>query len=703
VKLFAGTQVIEDGFDAAFIRVNPGEFKERFPPASLEAETVDPASFRRAEAIFKDDLGKTFSLDLGDMSREPWSLSPGAGDFLAEVRTKRFRTLTYAKSTGDPEDISLFDRRRRRNISVYPSRANVAARGRFFDEDALVPYDITDYDIDVRFDPDRDTMDGTTRLRLMATHSSMNALTLKLAESLTVRTVFSPELGRLLFLRVRGQNAIVINLPASVPPGLPLTLLVEYDGPITAAQFEHEALDVRADQEFTQDVTSLPLEQSRLYTNRSFWYPQAGVTDYASAVMRITVPDGYAVLASGEPAPESPVAVAPPPGQRAGSRRYTFTASQPARYLSCIVARFSRVDTRTVPLADMLTEPGADGSRRFIRGARPGVFYDSVRLSVDATQRLRSKGKRTGDTAADILRFYTGLVGDVPYPSLSLGLVEKELPGGHSPAYMNVINQPLPQATYSWGNDPAAFPNFPEFFVAHEIAHQWWGQAVGWKSYHEQWISEGFAQYFAALYARQKGGDAAFDDVMRRMARFARDQSPQGPISLGYRLGHVKGDPRVFRSLVYNKAAVVLHHLRLLLGDEVFLRGLRRFYFERRFKKAAASDVRAAFEAESGQDLSIFFEEWFNSSGIPVVKFSWKREGTGADAVVIVRFEQVGSVFDLPIPVTLQLPDNRTRDVLVPVRQQVVEHRIPAPEDVKDVLVNASGLALVDVYREPGR
>ena len=129
-----------------------------------------------------------------------------------------------------------------------------------------------------------------------------------------------------------------------------------------------------------------------------------------------------------------------------------------------------------------------------------------------------------------------------------------------------------------WRNDPVSFDDYPPFFLAHEIAHQWWGQAVGWKNYHEQWLSEGFAQYFAALYAEHERGDRRLRRAScGRCADWAIDQSAQGPVYLGYRLGHIKGDGRVFRALVYNKGAMVLHMLRRLVGDEVFFGGLRRF------------------------------------------------------------------------------------------------------------------------------
>ena len=108
------------------------------------------------------------------------------------------------------------------------------------------------------------------------------------------------------------------------------------------------------------------------------------------------------------------------------------------------------------------------------------------------------------------------------------------------------------------------------------------------------------------------------------MRRSGIDTSPQGPIYLGYRLGHIKGERPVFRSLVYNKSAIVLHMLRRLVGDEQFFFGMRRFYAEWRFKKAGTDDFRAAMEAATGRDLGPFFEAWIYGVAIPRVAFTYR-------------------------------------------------------------------------------
>ena len=186
-------------------------------------------------------------------------------------------------------------------------------------------------------------------------------------------------------------------------------------------------------------------------------------------------------------------------------------------------------------------------------------------------------------------------------------------------------------------NDPEVFANYPEFFLAHEIAHQWWGQAVGWRNYHEQWLSEGFAQYFAALYAQHHRGDQTFAGVMRQMRQWGMSASPQGPIYLGYRLGHIRGDSRVFRAIVYNKSAAVLHMLRRLVGDDAFFRGVRRFYETSRFRKVGTEDFRRAMEAESSRPLERFFERWIYGSTLPTVQFSHHVEGSDCSSCTSSR------------------------------------------------------------------
>ena len=701
VRIYAGSDAIQTRVEDVFLRFSPSEFAARLSAESLTEEAPDPVLFRRADATFREHVTRSFSLDLADLSRDTWSLPPAAGDFLAEIRTRRFQTLTYSKSANDAEDISVFDRRRRRNISVYPSAARLAAGAGGLDEDERAAFDISHYELDVAFDPARQWLEGRALLRLRVRAGAINSLTLRLAENLTVRSIYSNEFGRMLSLRIRGQNNIIVNLNGYATRGTEITLDVAYSGRLEPAEPDRETLAPQFPQdrpEVTEGL-SFPSETSLLYSTRTYWYPQGSSGDYATAVMHLTVPETFQVAASGELAPGSPVVV---PGleRQPSGRRYTFDAKQPVRYLACLISRLVRIDARTVSLVEPLAGLAAAGAGALPAEPLPaGSFNSELDLVVEANPRQLVRGRQAVPVAADVMSYYTSIMGDSPYPTLTLALVEKELPGGHSPAYLAVLYQPLPTTTTSWANDPAAFASFPEYFVAHELAHQWWGQAVGWRTYHDQWISEGFAQYFSALYARKRRGDALFGDMLRRMAKWARQQGKSGPISLGYRLGHIQGDSRIFRAVVYNKSAVVLHMLRRVIGDEAFFRGIRRLYFGARFAKVGTDDVRAAFEKESGQDLARFFDAWIGGSGTPAVAFSWTRAAGGAAPEVALRIEQRGRQSEYPVTVTLQYANGEAEDRQVVVRERAAEFRLPLKGELRDVTLNRDGFTPLEIVR----
>jgi aminopeptidase N len=165
------------------------------------------------------------------------------------------------------------------------------------------------------------------------------------------------------------------------------------------------------------------------------------------------------------------------------------------------------------------------------------------------------------------------------------------------------------------------------------------------------------------------------------------DQSKQGPVYLGYRLGHIRNESRVFRALVYNKGAAVLHMLRRLMGDEKFFAGLRRFYAASRFRKVGTEDLRLAMEAERGQSLERFFDQWIYGTQLAKLKFSYRVEG----AEVVLHAEQIGDVFDVPLTVTLQYADRRSVDVVLPVTEQSVDVRVALTGTLRGVDIKEDG------------
>jgi hypothetical protein len=712
VKIFSGADALDTDFEAAFIRLSPGDFQTRFDAAALSPRAVDKREWAKADAMFREHVDLSYALDLNELSPDTWSLTPTLGDFLAEVRTRRFGTLTYARSIGEAEDVTLFDRRNRKNIAVYASKSRLAVRGPFYDEDDHADYDVLDYNVTAAFSPDRDWIDGRARMTMRVRSHSMATVSIKLAETLTVRSLVSEELGRLMHLRVRGQNTIVVSLPTTLAKNDTLTVTAIYSGRLPSQALEREAIDLQEGRTFGQDEVVVPPEPRFIYSSRSYWYPQAPVSDYVTAKMQLTVPAGYGIVASGEDE-------ANPQVEAGGARRFSFVASRPVRYLACVISRLNRVQSASIalpPAAGTAYSGAADRGPDATLPAHVGEPFDRVVLSIDTNPRQQARGRELSGRLSELVKFYGAFVGDVPYPTFTLALTESQLPGGHSPAYFAVLNQPLSSTPFAWRNDPASFDGFNDFYLAHEVAHQWWGQAVGWKNYHEQWISESFAQYFATLYAEQTRGPELLSSILRHMRRWAMNSSKQGPVHLGYRLGHIQSDGRIFRALVYNKGAMALHMLRRLIGDEAFFRGLKHFYWSSRFRKAGTDDVRKSFEAASGRSLERFFDRWIFESALPTVRWSTQVEKAGAGAstaptietaddrrptgeVLVVKLDQGETVFDIPVTVTIHYTDGHSTNVVVPLTERSAERRIALTGAFRSAEINHDNAALAEFTR----
>lgn len=672
LRIFGGAERLALPFDGLVLRLSPSEFRDHVSGA-LTRQPADPAAAKKAEEVFKEDGARSYILDLGDLSRDAWSLLPAGGDFIAEIRATRVGTLTYVRSASDAEDVSLFHRATRRNIAVYASAEHQAAGGASYGEEDRADFRVTAYDIDASFQPRQRRFDGQARLEVAVRAPLIKSLTLRLADALNVTSAASPQLGRLLAVRVRNQNSIVINLPNPLPKDAKFSLNLAYTGSLAPQAIDQEALGQFQDRE--EAVEEVPLAESYLYSNHSYWYPQAPSSDYATATLRLRIPSNYSCVASGRLVESGQAAS----GGKSLARRFTFVAAQPVRYLACLITPLVHAASTVLRLG------GAPG-------APTGV--QDLNLAVKANPRLQRSASSLAQSAGDILGFYATLMRDSPYSDETVAAVERRLPGGHSPAYMAVINQPLPGSHTTWRNDPASFEGFPEFFTAHELAHQWWGQAVGWRNYHEQWLSEGMAQYFAALYAEHLHGRDTFDSIVQRFRDTSMERAGQGPISLGYRVGHLKNDTRALRATLYNKSALVLHMLRRTVGDEAFFAGLRRFYTTWRFRKAGTDDLRQAMEAESGRTLGRFFERWIREDAVPVVSFGWRVEAAaGGGLEAVVRLRQDTEPFDVPVTVTVEYEDGSHGDAIVQLSDHVTEHRMPVAPRVKRITVNRDGAA----------
>ena len=212
----------------------------------------------------------------------------------------------------------------------------------------------------------------------------------------------------------------------------------------------------------------------------------------------------------------------------------------------------------------------------------------------------------------DIVSFYSRLIGPFPYPDLAH--VEALTPfGGMENATAIFYNDSLYRARA-----------LPEQTVAHETAHQWFGDAVTEDDWHHLWLSEGFANYLAAMWVEHAGGQAALAAEMRREAEsYFASRAVERPVL----------DPAVreLDSLLnennYQKGAWVLHQLRGLVGDSAFVAGLRAYYRTFRDSTAVSADFARVMSAAAGRDLDWYFRQALTQPGYPVLEVKWRQAG----------------------------------------------------------------------------
>jgi aminopeptidase N len=189
--------------------------------------------------------------------------------------------------------------------------------------------------------------------------------------------------------------------------------------------------------------------------------------------------------------------------------------------------------------------------------------------------------------------------------------------------------------------------------VVHEVAHQWWGNAVTENDWDDVWLSEGFATYFTHLYTEHAEGRDAFIRGLRRDVDTivaAQKAAPDQPV-IHRNLSDMS---RVLNRFVYQKGGWVLHMLRGVVGTEAFWSGIRDYYQRYRDRNASTDDFRQVMERAAGVPLSWFFDQWLRRPGMPVLRGNWRYDATARQVRIELQQVQGGEPFRLPLEIALR-------------------------------------------------
>ena len=201
-------------------------------------------------------------------------------------------------------------------------------------------------------------------------------------------------------------------------------------------------------------------------------------------------------------------------------------------------------------------------------------------------------------------------------------------------------------------DERAIVDSTPDWLIAHELAHQWWGDLVTCKDWSHLWLNEGFATYSESLWAEHALGRDERDWHMLEDSRAARSGSTQTRPIVDR---HYPDPGSMFDNRVYPKGAWVLHMLRSRLGDEDFFRGLQRYGTIMAYQTAETSDLRKTFERLYGLSLERFFHDWTERPGNPTLLVETEWQPQSKRLKVHVKQTQKADVFEIPIRIDVQL------------------------------------------------
>ncbi len=193
--------------------------------------------------------------------------------------------------------------------------------------------------------------------------------------------------------------------------------------------------------------------------------------------------------------------------------------------------------------------------------------------------------------------------------------------------------------------------------VIHEIAHQWFGNAVTAADWDDVWLSEGFATYFTLLFIEHAYGRdefvAGLEQSRERIFRSYQDNPSE-------RIVHDNlGDmSKVTTGNTYQKGAWTLHMLRSMMGDEAFWRGIREYYTLYQDRNATTADFRRVMERASGQELQWFFDQWLRRGGALVAEWSTRYDGQAGALHIRIEQTQKEEPYRVRIPIRVVSRDS---------------------------------------------
>ena len=651
---FLGAPVLDQQFLSAYVRFTDSaadDLLRQFHSANLTPQL--DASFASHSDPFVALSNPSQSLRILEdrLSRNP---KPYFYAALEGIETGSFDFLFDPQRR---EQVLLGQRRKSGNFAYYDVWASYSVPG-------IVPPEIQfhalDYTIDTTVMPDN-SLDATASIHVRADVAGERLLAFQLSRALHADAVTEAQGKPLAYFQnegmnlqqrsVRGNDYIQVVLPQPAQKGQEFTFRFHYRGNVIE-NAGNGVLFVGA---------------------RESWYPHLGdQADFASYDLTMRWPRHLKLVATGAKIGEqtagdfrvghwrslNPLAVA---GFNLGEYASTSIAGD-ARTIDLYANRqleqalTNRLDNNNPGSLPAIDVPyGLPTSRNRVAMQPPPPS------PADALKTLA----RDIDSS---IHFYETFSGPFPFRTLSVS----QIPGAFGQGwpgllYLSTFSFLTPEAQHRAGLSPTGQQAFTDIVPYHEVAHQWWGNVVGWSSYRDQWIDEAIANYLALLFAdTRKPSEHALRVWLERYRKQLEGKVPGsdipqdeiGALALGNRLNSSKS-PAGFEDVIYSKGSWVIHMLREMLRqpgskapDQRFVALLHTLSTKYAYRALSTDDLQQEVEAvmtpamdlEGGRSMEWFFEQWVRGTGIPHYRVEFSTHHT--EKGELVR----GKLFQADVP-----------------------------------------------------
>lgn len=519
----------------------------------------------------------------------------------------------------------------------------------------LPGFDVLHYDLRIALPAAGDRIEGRATLDVARTTPPGSTLRLDLS-GLRVTAVRAGAVGgeQVAAAFRQEDGRLFVTLPAAARADT-MRVEVSYDG------VPDDGLILRA------NVHGDPAAFADNWPDRArFWFPSVDhPSDKATVEYEVTAPAGWKVIANGRRTDTSDDSI------------WNYAVRTPIpTYTMVIGATRMAVGTVDACAQGGVTALRSDGC----------VAVTSWTFPQDSAH-----GARIFARGGDMIRYYTERFGPFPYEKLAHVQSATRFGGMENVGAIFYSEQAIANGTLG------------EVTVAHETAHQWFGDAVTPIDWPHLWLSEGFATYFGMQYFEHADGEARFRELLAASAQGYLDSEVTGLAIVDTARVPENNLFALLNPNSYNKGGQVLHMLRGMAGDEAFFSAVRSFYEQHRHGNAHTRHLQRAFEEAMRQDLSWFFDQWVFRPGHPVLRVTLAWDEQAGDAVVTL--EQVQSedwpTFRMPLELELVTSAGPIRQ-RVDVRERHTQVRVKLAGPASAVIVDPDGWILEQV-RASGR